>query len=218
MDNFYVYQYVRSRTSKYGEIGSPYYIGKGKGKRAWSGIGRTTKRPSSKDQIFVLSWYEDEAEAFREEERLISLYGRIDLGTGCLRNRIAGGEGNSGRVIREETRKKMSAAKKGRKLPPETCKRMSESFKSRRLTPEHRKRLSEFHKGNKHCQGRICSEETRRKVSDSLKGHKVSERTMQALLKANVGRKLSEDHRRKISEGNKKRWANVRKNCSLVSQ
>jgi len=32
MDNFYVYMYLRSKKSKHGEIGMPYYVGKGRAK------------------------------------------------------------------------------------------------------------------------------------------------------------------------------------------
>lgn len=54
-------------------------------------------------------------EACKKEVELIKKYGRIDLGTGTLVNLTEGGEGAIGRVVKEETRYKMSIAKKGKK-------------------------------------------------------------------------------------------------------
>ena len=112
MNNFYIYQYVRAKASKYGPVGSPYYIGKGRAKRAWRLGGRSVQRPLNKDQVVIVAEMLSETEAFTMETSLILTHGRIDLGTGYLRNRTNGGEGNSGRVISEETRRKMSIAKK----------------------------------------------------------------------------------------------------------
>jgi len=54
-------------------------------------------------------------EACKKEVELIKKYGRVDLGTGTLVNLTEGGEGAIGRVVKEETRYKMSKAKKGKK-------------------------------------------------------------------------------------------------------
>jgi hypothetical protein len=40
--------------------------------------------------------------------RLIAFYGRIDNGTGCLRNLTDGGEGVTGRIQPEEERRRRS--------------------------------------------------------------------------------------------------------------
>lgn len=50
----------------------------------------------------------NEEEAFEMEELLISMIGRLDLGTGTLFNNTNGGEGESGRVVSEDTRAKCS--------------------------------------------------------------------------------------------------------------
>lgn len=65
-----------------------------------------------------------------------------------------------------------------------------------------RKKLSERQRGDKnHNWGKKLPEETKRKISEALKGRKPSGNT----LRANVGRKLSEETKRKISEA-KKGW------------
>jgi hypothetical protein len=107
---YYTYAYLR-------EDRSPYYIGKGKGKRVYEKCGRTIKPPKDKSRILILKQNLTEAEAFRHEVYMIAVYGRKDLGTGILHNRTNGGEGGSGRIVSEETRRKLSESTKGEKHP-----------------------------------------------------------------------------------------------------
>ena len=59
---------------------------------------------------------------------------------------------------------------------------------------------------------RKLSEETRRKISDALKGKKFSEETKRKMSEAKKGKKRSEETRRKISETKKRikmgKWYN----------
>ena len=85
--DFYVYAYLR-------EDKKPYYIGKGRGKRAYSGC-RTIPKPKNQDRIVFLRTGLSEEESFYWEIFYIKRYGRKDINTGILRNLTDGGEGCS---------------------------------------------------------------------------------------------------------------------------
>lgn len=73
------------------EDGTPYYIGKGKGDRIHH-PNHSVNLPPQNRRIFIKENL-SENEAFSEEIKLISFYGRKDLGTGILRNKSEGGRG-----------------------------------------------------------------------------------------------------------------------------
>jgi hypothetical protein len=131
--NFYVYAYKR-------EDGTPYYVGKGKGKRAWTNQGRFVSKPRDKNRITLLATNLSEPEAFEWEEDLISLLGRIDLGTGCLHNLTNGGDGSSGYTHKESTKAKIGEALKGKPNPskrkPVMCLETGVVFESIQLASE----------------------------------------------------------------------------------
>ena len=113
---FYVYAYLRANNSDSGKAGTPYYIGKGCGNRAF---GKHTNNTIPKDfeLIVILETNLTEIDAFALERRYISWYGRKDIGSGNLINLTDGGEGNSGRIHSDATKKKQSDAHKGNKNP-----------------------------------------------------------------------------------------------------
>jgi len=86
---FYIYTYLR-------EDYSPYYIGKGSGKRAFSKCKGEIRPPNDKSRIVILTDNLSENDAFNIETMLIKFFGRKDIGTGILRNKSEGGKGNSG--------------------------------------------------------------------------------------------------------------------------
>jgi len=198
MNNFYTYAYLR-------EDGTPYYIGKGKNNRAFDGRHNVSIPP--KDRILFLKQNLSEQDAFRHEMYMISVLGRKDLGTGILRNLTDGGDGISGVVCTDETRRKLSEAHKGKKKPPmseEQKRRLSEFNKGKKLSEETKRKMSESRKG------RVVSDETRRKISEGHKGRKRaphSEETRRKMSESHKGRKMSDEHRRIMSEAQKKRYS-----------
>jgi len=104
--NYYTYAFLR-------EDKTPYYIGKGKGNRAYRRRNKSEVRaPRDKSRIIILKQNLTEEEAFKHEIYMIAVFGRVDLGTGILRNRTNGGEGSSGVIRSDEYRKNISKIQK----------------------------------------------------------------------------------------------------------
>lgn len=114
----------------------------------------------------------------------------------------------------DETKRKLSEAKKGEKHPmygkthsDETKMKMSEAQTLRYKDPEQRKKLSESLKGKPH------SDETRRKISEAMKGKPsprkgkphgpMSAEQKQKISEAMKGKTLSDETRRKIAAARK---------------
>ena len=95
---FYVYAYVRSKDSAAGKVGTPYYIGKGYGNRAYSPHKKkfgANLTPKTTENIIILESGLSEVGAFALERRMIKWYGKVTEG-GILRNIADGGEGACG--------------------------------------------------------------------------------------------------------------------------
>jgi len=177
-NDYYTYAYLR-------EDRTPYYIGKGRGRRAFLTKRVGAKPPKDKSRIIYLKQNLTEEEAFKHEIYMIAILGRKDLGTGILHNMTNGGEGLSGAIRSDETRRKLSEAK--RNPSEETRKKMSESGKVKVFSKEHRRKLSEANKGRTH------SEKSKQKMKEALKGRPAH----------NKGNPASEETKRKMSEANK---------------
>ena len=72
--------------------------------------------------------------------------------------------------------------------------------------PLTKKKMSEINSGeNNPMYGKKISEETKNKISESLKGHKVSEETKEKISKSNKGKVKSENHKNKLRNSHKKK-------------
>jgi len=174
---YYTYAYLR-------EDRTPYYIGRGKHhsgckyhrmpQKHACGVPPTERRIVLKDNL-------SKEEAVKHEEYLIDLFGLVWDETGILRNYVRDSRGGSyvGRKLSEETKQKMSLAMK---------KRWENGDYD---SDEYRNKISESNKKNPRVKQH--SEETKRKISESLKLKKLGQ---------------SEESRKKRSESLKQWWAN----------
>ena len=187
--HYYTYAYLR-------EDKTPYYIGKGKGNREYKRSRNDIRPPKDKSRVIYLKQNLTEEEAFKHEIYMIAVFGRKDLGTGILRNKTDGGEGVSGRILSQESRRKISEANKG-----------NTNCLGKTHSEESRKKMSESQKGNTKMLGKTHSEETKRKMSDSSKGNTNflgkthSEETKRKM--SEIKKNPSEETRRKLSEAQK---------------
>lgn len=109
MNNFYVYVFLRE--DRY----SPYYVGKGSGKRYLERKRTCCYRPKDLSRVVKIKEGLTEEESFELENFYIKFWGRKDLGTGILYNLTDGGEGPSGYRHTEESKILCGLSMKGHK-------------------------------------------------------------------------------------------------------
>ena len=107
---YYTYAYLR-------EDKSPYYIGKGCGRRLYDKSRNGVKPPQDKSKVIFLKQNLTEEEAFKHEIYMIAIFGRKDLGTGILLNMTDGGEGKSGWIPSKKWRENKSNSMLGENNP-----------------------------------------------------------------------------------------------------
>jgi hypothetical protein len=166
--------------------GTPYYIGKGTGGRAFVKHGRTPV--PAKEYIVFLKENISESEAHDYEIELIAKYGRKDLGEGILNNQTNGGEGISDPSLL--TRQRMAEAKRNESV--ETRQKRSIAAKNRVRTPiseETKKKISAANTG------KIRSEEAKAKMSEKAIGRPSAKK----------GKPLSDEVKQKMSIAAKNR-------------
>jgi hypothetical protein len=141
MDIYYVYAYLRKSDK------SPYYIGKGKGNRAYNKH-KSVSVPKDKTLVIMLECNLTEIGALALERRYIRWYGRKDNGTGILLNKTDGGDGVS--------------IKRGPQSEEHKLKR-SLSMRNKPQSEEHKRKRSEALKGKPR------PEYVKHKISNTLK-------------------------------------------------
>lgn len=166
--SFYVYQYLR-------EDNTPYYIGKGIGKRAFS-LCHEISIPKDKSKIQFVSTNMNEADAFQLEMLLIRVHGRIDLGTGCLRNITDGGEGSSGYKHLCDTKVRMAKLRTGKHHSEFTKEKIRNALI-----------------GKQNALGSIRSETFKNHLSQIKTGVPRSEETKRKVSVGNTGKKRTDD-------------------------
>jgi hypothetical protein len=164
-----VYQHKRKDTNEV------FYVGIGKSnKRAYCKIKRNAHWYNIVNKIGYdieilyenISW----EEACEKEVELIKKYGRMDLKHGSLVNMSDGGDGLHNPS--QETKKKMSEAKKGHKQSEEHIKNVSKALLN--------------HIG--YWKGKTRSDETKKKISEAAK-----------MMPYETKNKMSESKKRKVS-------------------
>lgn len=123
----------------------------------------------------------------------------------------------TGREFSDETRSRMSRSAKERVknnprvITPELCENISKSLTGRKLSPEHienmrlvrlgkkssqetKRRISLSLIGNKRTAGHTLTEEHKRRVSESLKGHETPQETRDKISRAQKGRLKRSSH------------------------
>lgn len=211
---FYVYAHYRADDVD----GYPFYIGKGKNKRELS----NRRNPLWKNIVakhgFVSKRVAEnltEQEAWDLEKTLISQFGKLSEGTGCLCNMADGGEGASGTIHSATTKEKWSIAKKGKTWEEiygvEQAQRMREQRKITGRKPhseETKKKMSLAKQGvNNPMYGKSPDIEHSRKLSEAkigkpsnAKGKKYSKETRQHYKQAAIIREADPVKREKISK------------------
>lgn len=165
--------------------GVPFYVGKGKGKRAYD---TTTRSAEFKEvharggcTVEIADWFIHESQAHAHEVELIGLHGRRVFG-GTLVNKTEGGEGAAGAVRSAETRAKISSAHVGKVISAETRAKMI---------------------GNTNMLGKVHGAETRAKIGAAHRGRQKSEEQRSKQSAAMRGRSPTEDQREKLSSASR---------------
>lgn len=217
MNDFYTYAYLR-------EDKTPYYIGKGRGRRAYANHKRgkiKDFRPKKsngsldRDRIIILKKNLTEDQSIKHEEYLIAVFGRKDLGKGILRNMTDGGQsgGTPGYICSEERKKQISKQFKGIPQDKEFVERRAESVRRYYNSNEGKKTIEYLNKKKKEY---FASEKGKERLLDlskrwSGKNNPGYDGRFSGERNGMYGKKHTEEHKKHLSELLKGRGAKTYK-------
>lgn len=171
---------------------------------------------------FLITYTYSEEDACEKEKFWIAEYrsrGKAEY------NISSGGEGSDwakGTHLSEERKKNLSNKMKGRKFSEEWILHMKENhkgFEGHQHSDVSKNKISEAEKGHRPYFCRPRTEDEKKKISEAMKGKKLNlsneerlarSKKAKELSKKNIGRKNSEETKRKMREAAKKRWAKQR--------
>lgn len=174
----------------------PFYVGKGKDRRAESHLASNNDDNPFKANVInkirnsglepIVEYYNEnltESVAFTQEIALIKQYGRRDLGLGPLTNLTDGGEGTSGHIRTEESQAKWHESRKisGYRHSADVIDKIAKSNTGKKRSTETKRKLSDLHKG------RVQSDESNRKRSETQKGRPLPEKQKLFLSESRMG-------------------------------
>ena len=161
VNDYYTYAYLR-------RDGSPYYVGRGKGNRAYV-VHRSGKKrkfaPPPRDRILFLKQNLSFEESVQHEVYMISVLGRKDLGTGILRNLTDGGEGSSNRLWSSEEKERLRQVNLGKKLSQAHREKIRQAHQGR---PWSEARRNAHKQTEESCQKRSDAQRKRREMEKEL--------------------------------------------------
>ena len=176
-------------------IDGKFYIGKDeKNKKSYYGSGTYFKNALKKygKENFrkdILEFCTDREHLCEREKFWIALTKAKELGY----NIANGGEGTSGRKLSDETKRKISESLKGHKVSDETKRKIRESNTGHIVSKETKEKISSAQKN--------MSDETKERISLGRK-----EYFRNGGIHPSLGKKYSTEHKRNISESNKKTY------------
>ena len=185
------YAYIHAKPD-----GTPFYVGKGRGKRATEFRRRSeyhmrlVAKHGAENILVGKVECSSEAIAFDLERGLIKCLRRSGV---KLVNHTDGGEGWSGGVHSDEARAKMKAKATGRVMPPEAVEKMRQALVGRSRSSDSVAKMIATNTGTKR------SPEARAKMSAAAKVRGILQTTLDAAHAAQIGRKASKETRAKMS-------------------
>jgi len=191
MNEFYVYLLCYPITEL------PFYVGKGKGNRAWKhskfvksngcnsfkyNVIRKINEQGLEPIIKIIDSNLSEQIAFELEMFMIDMLGRRNNNTGMLTNMTDGGEGVSGYKHSEESKQRISEANKGKIISEESKQRMRKPrSEAGRLAIRQAKQNSTY----------VVSDETRKNMSIARKGKPSGRKGKVNSAESNLKRSLT---------------------------